>query len=496
MKSKVKEITELEAGKIDKQDFPELSNNNLQTTSTQDLSHLFFDSPTSRPDGIFQPLLCGVAGLLHKKGVSPENLKSALLIFAAINSPRLGYPLSLQLMPEDPLLAISLLDHCVGLAPVDSTIEFQKLKPEHLFINPGGIFQNRCIVCPESNGFSKVYADIKLMLTRGHSIRQEIVNRKYDIGLAEYKAQWPISFIGVDGGKKSRDFYHPAILKVPVKANPGLMQQNLPAVIDAQNGAMVPVLRNRIAFERLRHRLVEIPFASQLFESLISIGDDHIDIKMTILCKMISICSIFNQPDPVTNEEIGAYIYKTDLETVRRWLNKDSDSKEGINGNGDRLTATKVDYYLAKLLLDGLFATDNIYLTERQQRVYEAVKRINMGKLTPAFLEKEDDISIVSNISKNSGNWAGREKVFEEVNKDGGKALSLSIVNNELVDLMDLGLLDRSKPAKSRHFGYYVMTLDLGKAITLPNPSDINDPLYKNAPVEVINPITGQADKI
>ena len=119
-----------------------------------------------------------------------------------------------------------------------------------------------------------------------------------------------------------------------------------------------------------------------------------------------------------------------------------------------------------------------------------------MGKLTPAFLEKEDDISIVSNISQHSGYWARREKVFEEVNQDGGKALSLSIVNNELVDLMDMGLLDRSKPAKSRHFGYYVMTLDLGKAMTLPNPSDIKDPLYKGEPVEVINPLTGHVEKI
>jgi hypothetical protein len=418
------------------------------------------------------------------------------MIFAAINSPRLGYSLSLQLIPEDPLLAISLLDHCVGLAPVDSTIEFQKLKPEHLFINPGATYQNRCIVCPESNGFSKVYADIKLMLTRGHTIRQEIVNRKYDIGLAEYKAQWPISFIGVGGGKKGRDFYHPAILKVPVKSNPGLMQQNPHAVIDDQNGAMVPILRNRIAFERLRHRPVEIPFADQLFEGLNSTGDDHIGIKMTNLCKMISICSIINQPDPVTNEEIGAYIYKTDIETVRRWLNRGSYNQAGACSNCGHLTATKVDYYLAKLLFDGLLLTENTYLTERQRRIFEAVKRINMGKLTPSFLEKEDNISIVANISQQSGYWAGREKVFEEVNKDGGKALSLSIVNNDLVDLMGMGLVDRSKPAKSRHFGYYVMTLELGKTITLPDPSDINDPLYKGEPVEVINPITGQADKI
>jgi hypothetical protein len=494
-KNEVKINDVLASGKTNKQDFPEFSGGGLPAATTQDLSHLFFESPTSRPDGIFQPLLFGVAKLLQEKGVSQENLKSALLIFTVINSPKLGYPLSLQLMPEDPLLAISLLDHCVSLAPVDSTIEFQKLKPEHLFINTGSTYQNRCIVCPDSNGFSKVIADIKLLLTRGHSTRQEIVTKKYDIGLVEYKAQWPISFIGVAAGKKGSDLNHPAILKVPVKANPNLTEQNLPALTGVRNGAIVPILRNRKAFERLKHRPVEIPFANLLFSSLVSAGGDHIDIKMTILVKMISICSIINQPEPVTNEEIGAYIYKTDIETVRMWLSRGSESQVGSN-DGSPLIATKVDYFLAKLLLNDLLTTRNIYLNERQQRIYETLRRINMVKLSTSFIKKEDNIEILANISRHSGYWAAREKVFEEVNNDGGKDLSLSIVNNELVELMDMGILDRSKPPKSRHFGYYVMTLDLGGSISLPNPSDISDPVFIGAPVDVVNPLTGQTEKI
>jgi len=100
---------QLDPGKVIKQDFPKFTTGGLPVTMTQDLSHLFFESPTSRPDGIIQPLLFGVARLLHEKGMSQENLKSALLIFATIISPKLGYHLSAQLMPEDPLLAISLL---------------------------------------------------------------------------------------------------------------------------------------------------------------------------------------------------------------------------------------------------------------------------------------------------------------------------------------------------------------------------------------------------
>jgi len=490
---------QLDPGKTIKQNFPEFSTGGLPAATSQDLSSLFFESPTSRSDGVFQPLLCGVSRLLFEKGVSQENLKSALLIYATIISPKLGYHLSSQIMSEDPLSAISLLDHCVSLAPVNSAIEFQKLKPEHLFINPGNDYQNRCIVCPDENGFSKVYQDIRFMLTRGHTTRQEIVNKKFDIGLVEYKAQWPLSFISVAAGNKGRALNHPAILTVPVKSNTGLIEQTLPAVISAENGIPVPILRNRIAFERLRHRPVEIPFANQLMEAFSSAGGDHVDIKMTTLAKLISICAIINQPDPVTKEEIGAYIYKTDIKNVAHWLAKQSEPEPKIDINGalvNPLTATKLDYYLAKCLIDDLLSSGDSYLTNRQTRIYEAVKRINLGKLSTTIQRKDDDIEKLSILSQNSGYRTTREKIFEEVNNDGDSFLSLSIVNNELIDLVSMGILGRSKPPKSRFYSYYIMMLNLDCSIALPSPSEIDDPQLQCQPVEVLNPITGEVEII
>jgi len=172
---------QLKSGDIIKKDLPKFSAGGTLTTEVRDLSRLFYDPPTGRPDGIFQPLLYGVARLLQEKGVPSEDLRSGLLIFTTINSSRLGYPLSLQIVPNNELSAIGLLDHCVSLAPVNSSIEFQKVKPEHLFLNSGYHYQNKCIICPEPNGLSKVDQDINLLLTRGHAIRQEVINKKYDI---------------------------------------------------------------------------------------------------------------------------------------------------------------------------------------------------------------------------------------------------------------------------------------------------------------------------
>jgi hypothetical protein len=292
---------------------------------------------------------------------------------------------------------------------------------------------------------------------------------------------------------------HPSIIRLPIRANTSPDGSKLLLQMESGSHQPVSVFRIRKTFERLKRRPVVIPFADKLFQSLPDNGDNHVDTKMTVLSNMISLCSIINKPDPVTMEELGGYLYGTDEKTVRNWLiqTKKLDMIVDTESTSEApLTATKVDYYMAKLLLDGLLTTGSHYLTERQIRIFEAICRLNMEKLKEAMLKKDDDIKILSTISQSHGYWAKREKIYEVVNNDGGQYLSLSTVNNELIELMKMGIIDRSKPPQSRHFGYYVMTLNVGGAIPLPPPSDIEDPFYKGKPVEIINPLTGQVEKI
>ena len=94
-----------------------------------------------------------------------------------------------------------------------------------------------------------------------------------------------------------------------------------------------------------------------------------------------------------------------------------------------------------------------------------------------------------------SGYWATREKVFEIIN-NGSYDFSLSSVSNDLVALLEMGVLERAKPPKSRFFGYYVMTTTLSDAIQLPAPETIQDPVYEGKTVTVVNPFTGQVETI
>jgi len=398
---------------------------------------------------------------------------------------------------NNPLSAIDLLDHCVNLSPENASMEFQQLKPEHLFFNSGEHYKNKCIICPEPERLSKVNQEINLLLTRGHVIRQEFVNNKYNMGLAEHKAIWPISLVEVASEKSGKNLNHPALIKVPIASNI-MTDRSLLSAVNDENFESVPIFRNRFAFERLKHRPVEIPFSQQLLENFTSNDCDYINIKLINLTKLISICSIMNQPEPVTNEELCATVYKTSIQNVRKWMKNGIDQREEITiqDASSPIIATKIDYYIARLLLEGLMTIADKYISRRQKRIFETLKQINMAKLNSTLLQRNDDIEKLSIIAGHSTYWVRREKIFEEINKDGGEYLSLSTINNELSELMQIGVIDRAKPPKSKHFGYFVMALYWDEAVKFPHPSEINDPIYKGEPVEVINPLTGQTEKI
>ena len=87
--------------------------------------------------------------------------------------------------------------------------------------------------------------------------------------------------------------------------------------------------------------------------------------------------------------------------------------------------------------------------------------------------------------------------MFEIINKDSREFYSLSSVSNDLVALYEMGILDRAKPPKnSRAFGYYIMGMGVDNTIKLPNPADIQDPIYEGRKIDVVNPLTGHVEEI
>jgi hypothetical protein len=395
----------------------------------------FFEWPLIRPDGAYQPIQYKTVGHLLSSGVDPSNIQAASLVHIAMLSARLGYPIPAVLVSEDPQEAIHVLDYCMSLAPKDATIEFRAVKSDHLYLRGGALLNGKCIISTEVNGFSKVDRDLELILTRGHAVRQELVKGKYETVLSEQRSKTELSFIGIDGGKPGKGFVHPSIIKIPISSKHPIIA-NFGSDIVEQYGLMQsPLFKIRKSFQRLRPRPVIIPFEGQLVTALVESGCDHAPDKMGILKNVISVCAIINKPPPVHKAELGAIIYETDEQEVGRWLVEAGIERASETIPEEPIVATKIDYHMARLLLDGILMTGPTRFTDRQKKVFETVKAINMGKMSTAILKDGGDVEKLATIARSSGYWATREKVFEIIN-NGSYDFSLSSVSNDLVALL------------------------------------------------------------
>ncbi len=457
--------------------------------------HQFIEWPIIRPDGALQPIQYRASGHLQSIGITPENIQAANLISMCMLSARLGHPISAMLEPDNAQEAVQLLDQCLRIVPKDAVIEFPEFKQEHLYIDHGRLLDGKCILSPTVNGFSKVSRDLELILTRGYSVQQEVTKGKYKVDLSEHRSEMRVSVLGITGGTPGKELSLPSVLKIPVVGNQGTISQSMPDLYERYGLIHSPLFKFRKSFQRLKPQPVVIPYEQQLETAFIESGCDHAVEKLTILKHLISICAIIGNPPTVEMAELGALMFGTDEDEVRYWLINAGIAKGTEPVSNGPLVATKVEYHISRLLLDGMLLVGSTRFTDRQKMIFDTVKTLNMAKLSTALLSKGDDVEKLSTIAQGSGYWATREKIFEKIGRSDAQ-FSLSSMSNDLMVLVTMGVLERAKPPKSRYYGYYITTPTLENAIGLPAPETIQDPIYEGKEVLVVNPLSGQVEKI
>jgi hypothetical protein len=216
------------------------------------------------------------------------------------------------------------------------------------------------------------------------------------------------------------------------------------------------------------------------------------------LFKTLCLVTIINNPPPVQWDELVAQTYGVDRDKIKGWLSARKDIEIPVadtKGDGS-ITATKIDYYYTWLLLNKVLPVGEFVLTPRQGKVFDVLKRLNLAGISNAHINDKSAVQVLSTIAHNTSAWITREKVYENINKEGGEYMSLSTVNNELQYLLSTGIVDRKKPPKTNQFKYHILTLEAGQYLTLPHPSEIMDSIYEGEPVDVVNPLTGAVEKI
>jgi len=459
----------------------------------RELSDVFFEPVRGNPDDPFQSPLCTMTRILRQQGLHEDQLKAALLMVSVMVSAPLGYPTALILVDKTSN-ATALLSKAVQLIPREAIFECMELSRDSLYLAANDLC-GKVILSPDSTGLKRVKSDLEQLVEHGHAQRQEKVSSKFWVGIEALEIKGPVSIIAI--ARESRDFEWSGSCAFRLQSTTH-GAETYPTMLPANDEFLyIETLRIAKYLGRLAKCRVEIPFTGNLLTQL---KDLKVVVPENVLkpfLNLLSIITILNNPAPVFEDEIIAEIYGAERSKLRNWLARKGYDADVLPVEQERpKIATKVDYYLASLLLDGCLDVGNDALTDGQARIFEAIKGWNIGCIGETFIDQGNNVQKLSTIANNSNAWADRVKIFELVNNDGQEFLSLSTVNNEIMALMEKDLIGRQKAPKGTKYGYFILNVEAGKAIRLPNPSTITDPVYEGRTVKVLNPLTGEVAEI
>jgi hypothetical protein len=238
----------------------------INTSGDLDLTRIFFRQPYDPNNGIVQPLLHEAAKHLLKNNISQGNLPAALIIFLALNSARLGYPLPIILQSNDPQAVRHLLSICKQIVPKESFIEVQDLSWIQLYENPDK-FRGKVIICTIPKGCKKAMPDIQNLTLHGRSARQVPYKSTISKGFNRHHIKYSVGFIGVETTDEKNALNHPAILKIPLSVNEDT--GNYAAIgydtFELHNEEdFREIHRIKTIFRRLKPCKVQVPFKKQM----------------------------------------------------------------------------------------------------------------------------------------------------------------------------------------------------------------------------------------
>jgi hypothetical protein len=478
----------------------ELQNIQSNQSSTMDLLNLLdrslFPHPCGWQDGIIRPLLASVGNHLRKHGVAQENVRAGLIIYTAMNSVRLGYPLSVILIPDDYETAINLLSTCENIAPSDALQIIQELKAEHLYSHQPS-YAKKVLICHDTAAIKKAMPDLLNLITTGKTARQYDSKSKAGSSIQNWTAQYPIALIGIErSGEKECLIDHPSILRIPVSI--GCYSNNPISYPDS--GAMPEDKRRErrtvaAMFERLTPRHVLIPYMDQITASILAQKTDKARDKINIIRNLVSICSIINDPPPVSPREIADGLIGLDRRGGSQDQNLVLSARNVFPVNGKPVEASKLDYYVSSKLLNGVISKDPYSVTSFQKRVFDTVKLINVSKY--GLLHASNDIvPMLVNLHRIPQHWAYMHDIMGVLNKKTNFFVSIPEIENALGELKRLKVIGVHSGDTDKGRGYFILRIDVASYLELPPISKISHPLFQEESMAVMNPITGDIEKI
>lgn len=471
-----------------------------QTVLPRELAPLadkLFTHPHRWPDGIVRTPLIWVSEYLRNNGVAPENIRAGHLVHLALYSVKLGLPLTIILTAEDPTIASHLLCVCKKIVPDNLFHEVYELKSEELYKDQE-FFRDKVIICHDIVASKKVIPDLIKIFTQGHSTRQVSFNSKFGTAIKNVIAKNPKALIGVETTDRESILNHPSIIKVPVGINSCHNESDTPIFPNAAD-SINNIASRTVAtiFERLRNRHVSIPYLNQIVRIVAKQKPENFREKVDIIRKVISLCSIINDPPRPTQLEAFAKYIGVKADDIERTMVKERDSRGLLQSFENSIfEANKVDYYLATMLLDGVIGLTKDSYTGAQIKVFEAVKVINFNKLNEAAINQNDVLEKLLLLPRFPKYWAYMHEIMKSLNKSNHFSMTIPNIETAIAKLIKLNMLRAKKGEPTNGNGYFILVPELKSLLKLPKRLKIYKNVDEKQSTKLLNPLTKTVEEL
>ncbi len=461
-------------------------------------------------NGVLKSPLCFAGEILNSKGFSNNDIKIGLITLLGLNSVHLGNPLAVEITGENESYASKLLKYCLDMTPERYVKQFQAMSVEDLYSVGNGL-KNKVIVTFDSKGLKQVSQKLNDLFSNGIIVEQVRYKSKYEVGLQEIKIEGPISCVFLTKEPKNSCITVPSAVHLTVESDQSSVDSELAFALGQDiNESLLKMMcaRVRFIFGRMNSRLVDIPYASQIAKILKG-NVQNADGKAEMIKAMLANIARLNNPPKLSEAEVVARFLGLDKDEIAKLVqNAGSEPNQKLleykggssSNNREVLTSTKFDYYIFKVLMDGFLTTWDENLPLRRQRVFNAIKDLNLSAYKDeSFLtEKDGNNNILSGLHSHGGEryWPNKMLIQNRIDSDGGETIPPSTLNMELNALIKDNYIESKKDTNTKRHLYAVSTFDIDSIIALPDPSEILDPIYNGKPIKVVNPITGCVETV
>jgi len=456
---------------------------------------------SSNNTGSIGVLMNGIFNYYDLNAVSLHKAQALLTTFGSI-APHLNENITLILSEHQGVNGLSLLNTILKIIPDNFTTEFSDLNKQFLIFNPEAL-KSKAVVAHSSSALKKNSSLLRNLVVRCNVKDHDLRKTSGVRSINEINIDGAISIIVLVGKKAPPWLNEFSALRLNLDSNPNFVIEQLNMRRSRPDPRRILIHQKVVKKEigRLKPQPVNIYFEDQIIDSLDTTNYESIAIIDTI-CSLLKIICIINKAVFASRDEAGAGFYEIDMSIIKdpQLLIEQKGNHEP--GRIEPLEATKVDYYILYVIVEGVFNFNEDQLTGNLRLIFDAIKAINGGYIfnsTTLEVEIATEVEFIKALDNqvDGRGWASILQIKEKIKKDKNIEMSDHSIHRGVKELCKRKFVtERKDPKMSKKYLYGISTFFLDSDFALPKPSTIFDPVYKGEKVDVTNPLTGKKEVI